>query len=126
MYAYSLKSKFKSVFEGTYIIEGLELNSVEMNLNKGKTGEYPMFFIEYNRQVALSMNDTLTFGEIYKIDNIWYASFNFPNTDQYARVKINEQELSGRLFSKTNNKPLDSIRIKINRMPETQNYLNRR
>lgn len=126
IFAYTLKRDYQSELEGTYIIEQIEYNGLKSELSKGKLGKHPMLFVEHNRKVALSINDTITFGDLYKRDGDWFAILNLPNTNKYANVKIKTDQLEGRLYDRSTHSPMDTIKMSFVRMDEKVNYLNKK
>ena len=119
-----IKNLYTPPVQGTYVIEKIEINGFAEEISKGKMGKLPMFFVEYNGTVALSLNDSLTFGSISTVNDTMVTSFRTPLFEDVVFGRFEDNEVIGTRSVNGSSTNEESIRITLQRMDEKDNYLN--
>ena len=119
-----IKDLYSAPVEGTFVIEKIEINGIPETLRAGKRGKEPMFFIEYNGLVAVSLNDSLTFGSINSVNDTIVTRFRTPLSEDVVIARFEDNEIIGTTARNGSSNGKDSIKITLLRIDEKDNYLN--
>ena len=119
-----IKNLYTPPVQGTYVIEKIEINGIAEDISKGKIGTKPMFFFEYNGMLAISLNDSLTYGSINTVNDTIMTSFRTPLFEDVIIARFENNEVIGTRYVNGSSTDQESIRITLQRIDEKDNYLN--
>ncbi|MCX2679088.1 hypothetical protein OOZ15_03970 [Galbibacter sp. EGI 63066] len=121
IFAFNLRSIVNEEVVGAYVLKSIRINDSVLSPEKGKIGEEPMLFLEYNNQIVLSITDSVYYGRYTlsgdSIDIKMYQTTNFQLKSLTGLIKNNNS-----IVGKTDNQR--NLQLFYERVGAQKDYLN--